>query len=1113
MKLKPNLVLIVLLAFCWAPSPSLAQDRPEPKAPAIVEASDEGGFALNAFKIADGINGSLFAAEPLFANPVAFYVDDKGRVLVCETFRQDIGVVDNRDFNQAWVDADLASQSVEDRRQYHLNQLTPERIKRFMEEDDQIRIVVDTNGDGVADDSYVFANGFNDLVDGTGAGILEYRGNIYYTCIPSLYLMRDEDGDNKADGRTALHTGYGARVAFRGHDLHGLVIGPDGRLYFSIGDRGANIETPSGRVKNVESGSVFRCELDGSNLELFATGLRNPQELAFDNHGNLFTGDNNSDSGDQARWVYLVEDSDAGWRMAYQYLADRGPFNREGTWKPQHDGQPAFIVPPIANISDGPSGLDFYPGSGFGNRFDDHFFLADFRGTASKSGIRAIRNEPDGAFFKIAEDSQPFWEILATDFQFGPDGAIYISDWVNGWAGEGKGRIYRFTSEAHSQDEVVKQVREFLASDIAEVASADLRSHLSHPDRRVRLKSQLELATRGEAKLLLDAANAGQTTIEKLHGIWGLDHLSRINKGPSKETLAAWLGLAKSEDAEIRAHAVRLLGEFITDSAKPAGIVAEALKDENPRVRYCALVSARKLRLRNSFEQIVSMIAENAGQDPILRHGEAMALTGVAQPKQLVGLKSHDSKHVRIAAVVALRRLQSKMVKEFLADTDEQVIAEAARAINDAPIDTAMQDLAVLISNTSENPVIVRRVLNANYRVGKADNAAALSAFAADQSNAFDMRLEALEMLANWETPGSRDRVTGMWRPISPRSLESASDAFASVLPQFESAEDEVRLKAGQVASIYKLESAAGILRSIFLNKQFSAVDRAQALVSLANLKAASEEDLTVALNSDKVTLRAAALPLLPSIMPERSLDLLFKAATKGETGEQQTAIKTLGSTGKTSAQAIEVLQRWVAGKLPPEVSLEALEAAENLSDSPDVAKLLAEANADRDESSPVSVYREAMFGGNPELGSKVFWEKVSVSCVRCHKIGGDGGEVGPELTRIGVDKDRRYLLEAIVDPNKVIAKGFESALLLDIDDNVHTGVVREEDDDSITLVDAQGGVTKFLKDDIVARNPALSGMPADLVKNLSKQELRDLVAYLASLDGSAADNGENEVQ
>ncbi|MEM8735022.1 MAG: hypothetical protein AAGG44_12405, partial [Planctomycetota bacterium] len=110
-------------------------------------------------------------------------------------------------------------------------------------------------------------------------------------------------------------------------------------------------------------------------------------------------------------------------------------------------------------------------------------------------------------------------------------------------------------------------------------------------------------------------------------------------------------------------------------------------------------------------------------------------------------------------------------------------------------------------------------------------------------------------------------------------------------------------------------------------------------------------------------------------------------------------------------------------------------------------------------------------------------------------------------------DKDRRYLLEAIVDPNKVIAKGFESALLLDIDDNVHTGVVREEDDDSITLVDAQGGVTKFLKDDIVARNPALSGMPADLVKNLTKQELRDLVAYLASLDGSAADDGEDEVQ
>ena len=101
--------------------------------------------------------------------------------------------------------------------------------------------------------------------------------------------------------RKPLHHGYGVHVGFLGHDLHGLRFGPDGRLYFTIGDRGLNVTTMDGQDLAVpDTGRVLRCDPDGTDLEVFATGLRNPQELAFDEFGNLFTGDNNSDGGDRA---------------------------------------------------------------------------------------------------------------------------------------------------------------------------------------------------------------------------------------------------------------------------------------------------------------------------------------------------------------------------------------------------------------------------------------------------------------------------------------------------------------------------------------------------------------------------------------------------------------------------------------------------------------------------------------------------------------------------------------------------------------------------------------------------------------------------------------------
>ena len=146
-----------------------------------------------------------------------------------------------------------------------------------------------------------------------------------------------------------------------------------------------------------------------------------------------------------------------------------------------------------------------------------------------------------------------------------------------------------------------------------------------------------------------------------------------------------------------------------------------------------------------------------------------------------------------------------------------------------------------------------------------------------------------------------------------------------------------------------------------------------------------------------------------------------------------------------------------------------------------------------------VMAFREALSGGDGSRGRTIFFEKTEVSCVRCHKVGDTGGEVGPNLTTIGL-KPRKYLLESIADPNKVIAEGFDTVVAITDDGLVHTGIVKDQDDTTITLVNADGKVIVLDKDSIDEQVPGRSSMPEDLVKQLTPREMRDLVEYLSTL-------------
>jgi quinoprotein glucose dehydrogenase len=1109
----------LFVGLAWLHVPAAEKDD-KPYTPKVEAASNEAEQAIKRFRLPSGVKANVFAAEPMLANPVAFCFDDKGRCYVAETFRLKDGVTDNRE-HMYWLDDDLACRTVEDRVALYKKWLK-DKFPQWEVEHERIRLIEDTDGDGVADKATVFADGFHHAADGLGAGVMARKGTVYYTCIPDVWALRDTKGTGKADEKKSLSHGYGVHVAFLGHDLHGLRMGPDCRLYFSSGDRGLNVKTKEGGVIfNPDCGAVLRCEPDGSNLELVATGLRNPQKLAFDDHGNLFTCDNNSDSGDKARLAYIVEGGDSGWRMPYQYdsaaLGSRGPFNYEKLWHLPHEGQPAYIVPPLAHISDGPSGFCFnYGATGLPERYGKHFFLCDFRGDAGISGVRSFAVKPKGASFEMVDQHEFIWGILATDCEFGPDGAFYISDWVHGWDKTGKGRIYRFQDADALKKNGAAEVKKLLADGFDKRAKEELVKLLEHPDLRVRQEAQFALADEKAVPELEGAAKNSKNQLARLHGLWGLGQIARTGataaKGKAATTaLAALLG---DSDSELRGQAAQALGDA---HASVEDKVIPLLKDAEPRVRFFAALTLSKVGSTKTIEPVLDMLRENADKDAYLRHAGVMAMTRIGERDSLQGRETpegnevrkavlsasrDDSAAVRMAVLLTLRRWQNAEIARFLEDSDARLVDEAARAIYDEPIIDAVPVLAKLIKRDKLSDATRYRVINANLHLGKISNAEAVAEFAARAGAPEALRLEAMHVLGDWAKPAGRDRVLGFWRPLDEQPQEIAADALRPKLAGIMSGPDQVRREGVKVAAKFGIKEVGPFLLETLADKKSPSGTRIETLRALEALKDERlEKGIKLALEDDDPRLRNEGRRALAKRQPAEAISSLEKALEKGSLVEQQGAFAVLGDIKDRAAATL--LSRWMdtllAKQVPPEAQLDLLDAAAKHS-AADLKDKLAKFEAARPKDDHLAKYRESLVGGDAENGRRIFFNKQDAQCLKCHKVSGVGGEVGPELKGIGSRQNREYLLESIVDPNKQIAKGYETVVITTKKGKVVTGILKSEDAAEVKLMTPEGNLVVISKDQIDERRSGKSAMPEDLLKYLSKAEIRDLVEFLAGL-------------
>jgi quinoprotein glucose dehydrogenase len=801
--------------------------------------------------------------------------------------------------------------------------------------------------------------------------------------------------------------------------------------------------------------------------------------------------------------------------MYFQYLSDRGPWNRERMWHPYEADeettrkQPAYIVPPVRNVSDGPSGLVYYPGVGLPERYKGHFFLADFRGSSARSGIRSFAVEPRGATFKLVDEHWFLEQILATDVDFGYDGKMYVTDWVDGWTGPGKGRIYTFFDPEHRKAAEENNVAELFRAGFDHLKADRLAELLDHPDRRVRQEAQFALASDYEVTTLTQLAKSSPEQLVRVHAIWGLWQIGR--RQSADEIQATLLEFLNDDDAEIRAQAIRVLGEIGGDQAsKP---LQEAVAKGTAREQYFAAIALGRLGDSGSVAPLIGLLSENANEDPVLRHAAVMGLVGSSNPGQLMRFADSDSAAVRLGLVLALRRLHSADVAAFLRDEQPAVVEEAARAIHDLPIAAALPALAALAEDdlAAMSDALRRRVLNANYRLGGPQHARFVAKFAISDAVSEALQKEAVFALLNWDKVPVLDRVTNEHRPLPTRSADAARDAVRSSLGVLLSGNDALRADAARLAAKYTLQDAGTELLRLVQDDQQPGEVRAEALAALHAIGSPDTAAATErALASKDSQPRLAAYRVLAATAPERAAKVIDDVLGNDDASveERQQAIAILASSAHDATN--ETLLEWLnklantPDQTPPEIRLDLIEAASGKK-APAFQEQLAKIEAARDPNDPLAAVRNALVGGNADRGREVFFGNAAASCRRCHKVNGEGSDVGPDLSGIGKQQTREYILEAITLPNAKIAKGFETVIFVLDDGRTYTGIVKGEDDASYQLMTAQGEIVRVPKESIDFQSAGRSGMPDDVTKSLTRSDIRDLVEYLSTLQNPVA--------
>ncbi len=1020
MKLWPRLFLCaVVFAFTL---PAAAQVPPEKAAATL--------------KVSDGLDISLWASEPLFVNPTCFDIDHKGRVWVCESVN-------------------------------YRSHLRRQPLKN--PQGDRIVILEDSTGSGKADRATVFYQapellaplGIAVAKDPTGPG-----WKVYVCQSPDILLFEDKDGDGKADGPPKkLLTGFGCYD--HDHGVHSILIGPDNRLYFTVGDQGVkNLKGVDGQKvwnsnsTDVRAGTIWRCDLDGKNLELIAHNFRNEYECAVDSFGTIFVSDNDDDGNQQTRICYVMPGGNYGYHP-------RGPGQTH--W---HEEQPGIVPKVLRTYFGSPTGMCFYEGTLLPKKYWGQLLHTD----AGPRHVRCYHLKPQGAGYDVEREdmvtSSDNW-FRPSDICVAPDGSVFVSDWYDpGVGGHGmgdttRGRIFRITPKGH-QGYKVPEVK----LDTPE----GIRAALGSPALSVRAMAMARLAAMSK-----DEAN-------------GVLKPAREQKdNPWLRARAVWMWIKTQFPTPAR--------ERFKQAPTVGGKIAAMLvnkEDDNGRL----------LGLR--------ILKNVVGLDPMVDY-QIDRLTPAVAREALLLLRDVDPTKAA-KPILELAKLYDGKDHFFLCavgiavgqDPDRRKIILADFEKTFPGWNDKVAGLVWELRPESMIPRLAERLLDVKLPVPQ--RVQIIDILAAADNNAGRIFLKALQAELPVEV---RDKIVenlnlflpGKWREL--RQSKELAQVIDSLLQRPESQATGLLL----IGAAEKVELLSQV-EKIVTSAPAPLPVRKAAVQTLAMLPTAeAAKSLIGLLKIDPSTLRTEVIQSLGKQATQTDRKRLdapvalkgLQDLVKDRSGDQALRVEGLKALAGSRAGTEWLLDLQAKASLPEELKLDTGRLLRNspYQDLRNKALIAFPPPGRLDPKKLPEISVLVQRKGNAQRGQQLLTAslKNDTACLKCHTIKGVGGQIGPDLSKIGMKASRENLFESILFPSKAVADQFVTWIIETSKGQTLTGLVVEETAEAVTIRDANGKDTKVPAKEVESKTKSpKSLMPEDLLAYMTAEELVDMVEYLFGL-------------